>query len=690
MNLLCLRSALFGCLVFSLLPLVGCGSSQDDVMMKAARRVRPKDAEEQPVNPPPAQDQPVPQQVEIAADIAPQAAQPSALDGAPAAPSTVPVAVRQIPSIADRKPATSLTAPARRNRAVESMEKIAAALNSYSMRHGLYPPAALKSSGGIPMLSWRVAILPELGYTELYNKFNLEEPWNGPNNRKLLDLIPDEFVSPERFDTKTNFLVPTASGYLFDGGRDKRANNIEDGAENTLLLVEVDDSLAVPWTQPADFAGHYNSVKNGLGGLRGDGAFAVWANGWPTLIANEASSEQIHNAFTWESGDGQLAVTLHRPIVIESVVPVAQVAASLPAESPTTAQPAYALPTAGGSPRVATPKPVAVAEAGKRLREVFADRLKTAKKDSEMVALAEELLNEAEAMTLDTPGAFAIQTAAIKLGSNAGKLETVLRGVDQRVSRFDVDAYQENLAALSMFAIDVSQRNPRDINGMLFLRRAIPTTFAAVSNDDYDSANLLIQHSLKFINQPRDEFIPKSLGRLRAQLTGAKQQYDRAKVSLAKYRTEPNDADAASAFGRFLCFIKGDWSKGLPLLTEGGSGQLRDLATLDLKGARSLQDFVALGDNWWQLSDAAPDGIYRQASRDRASYWYSQAFAQMPESLDKLHVKARLDEAGNAEKTSPLALLESIADAADVNLSVSLVSLSEGGARFGRPNDEDE
>ena len=41
--------------------------------------------------------------------------------------------------------------------------------------------------------SWRVAILPYLEQNELYKRYNFDEPWDGPNNRKLLDQMPAIF-----------------------------------------------------------------------------------------------------------------------------------------------------------------------------------------------------------------------------------------------------------------------------------------------------------------------------------------------------------------------------------------------------------------------------------------------------------------------------------------------------------------
>ena len=59
------------------------------------------------------------------------------------------------------------------------------------------PPAALRDSGGLPLLSWRVLLLPYLGHNDLYRRFHLDEPWDGPHNKALLAEMPEVYAPPE-------------------------------------------------------------------------------------------------------------------------------------------------------------------------------------------------------------------------------------------------------------------------------------------------------------------------------------------------------------------------------------------------------------------------------------------------------------------------------------------------------------
>ena len=59
------------------------------------------------------------------------------------------------------------------------------------------PGRQASNDSGKPLLSWRVAILPYLGHQDLYNKFNLDEPWDSAHNKALLKEMPSMYTCPE-------------------------------------------------------------------------------------------------------------------------------------------------------------------------------------------------------------------------------------------------------------------------------------------------------------------------------------------------------------------------------------------------------------------------------------------------------------------------------------------------------------
>ena len=57
------------------------------------------------------------------------------------------------------------------------------------------------------------------------------------------------------------------------------------------------------------------------------------------------------------------------------------------------------------------------------------------------------------------------------------------------------------------------------------------------------------------------------------------------------------------------------------------------------------QGHAQLADRWWDLGERAKSTTYRQPCRERALHWYLQAYELLPDSLDRIHVKNRIEEA---------------------------------------------
>ncbi|TWT88825.1 hypothetical protein Mal64_23130 [Pseudobythopirellula maris] len=135
-------------------------------------------------------------------------------------------------------------------------KQIALALLLFNEDHGELPPAYFLDASGNPAHSWRVLILPYLDEQALYDAYDFDEPWDGPNNIKLLQSMPrvygdPNFAGDKALDTHTAFLAITGEGAAFPGQQPMKYSDIVDGPANTALFIEA-RGHAVPWTQPQD------------------------------------------------------------------------------------------------------------------------------------------------------------------------------------------------------------------------------------------------------------------------------------------------------------------------------------------------------------------------------------------------------------------------------------------------------
>lgn len=143
---------------------------------------------------------------------------------------------------------------ARRTECKSHLKAIGLALHQYHDKHGSFPPAYIVDADGKRLHSWRVLILPELGFDALYARYRFDEPWDGPHNTTLIKEMPPIFGCPSdssRPVGTTNYSAIVGVETMWPMEFASTIRMITDGTSNTLMVVETDD-LHVPWTEPRD------------------------------------------------------------------------------------------------------------------------------------------------------------------------------------------------------------------------------------------------------------------------------------------------------------------------------------------------------------------------------------------------------------------------------------------------------
>jgi hypothetical protein len=145
---------------------------------------------------------------------------------------------------------------ARSAQCVGNLAYLEVALRNYESTYGFLPRAAITDAHGKPLLSWRVAVLPFIGQESLYKQIKLDEPWDGPNNRRFNSVRPSVFLCPSHVERAekglTDYVAVVGPRTLFPGGgKARKRADIRDDPASTLMVVESMNS-AINWMEPRD------------------------------------------------------------------------------------------------------------------------------------------------------------------------------------------------------------------------------------------------------------------------------------------------------------------------------------------------------------------------------------------------------------------------------------------------------
>ncbi|HUT14120.1 MAG TPA: DUF1559 domain-containing protein [Thermoguttaceae bacterium] len=184
-----------------------------------------------------------------------------------------------------------------------NLKQIAIALISYEMQFGRFPAAASPLAPGQPAVSWRVRLLPHLECSDLFQEYRRDEPWDSPNNIKLLEKMPDEFRGGRtENDGKTSLMAFVGEGTALQGAESLDMVDVGDGVCDTIVVVEAGPDKAVPWTKPDDLPFDPADPLAALGEIAEDDFPAAFCDGSVRWIEKNIDPEMLRRLI--DANDG--------------------------------------------------------------------------------------------------------------------------------------------------------------------------------------------------------------------------------------------------------------------------------------------------------------------------------------------------------------------------------------------------
>jgi Ca-activated chloride channel family protein len=199
----------------------------------------------------------------------------------------------------------------RRKQCEANLKRLGLAFQEFNGEHGHFPAPCMRKRDGTPLLSWRVALLPYLGYRPLFERFHLDEPWDSLHNRLLLAEMPAELACPgvagPHFG-QTGYLVvvgpkigPTGVHTTFDPSRGAEMREITDGTSNTVVVMET--NALIPWTEPDDLHWLPGTPPAEIMSPHPGGAHVLLADGQTRFLKNTTQPVVLSSVLTIDGGE---------------------------------------------------------------------------------------------------------------------------------------------------------------------------------------------------------------------------------------------------------------------------------------------------------------------------------------------------------------------------------------------------
>jgi hypothetical protein len=281
--------------------------------------------------------------------------------------------------------------------------------------------------------------------------------------------------------------------------------------------------------------------------------------------------------------------------------------------------------------RSAPPDGPALARAEKQVRDVFGDDL-AKRKPAEIMAATTKLLQQGRE-TRDPAARYVMLREASQHAALAGNAPAALGAIDELARDYAIPALDMKAAAM-----EAAAKAPGVSANRLLVESILSVIDDAIAADRYEHAARLLKaaENVARINK----VAPPGIAVRARELEQLRKEFETVGTTWQTLVAVPNDPEANLLIGRYLCFAKGDWARGLPHLARGSNDKLRQLAEEDLAIPLVEEDQLTLADGWWEHGETEK-GLLRTRLQERAVHYYTEALPRLG-GLDKEKAEKRI------------------------------------------------
>jgi S1-C subfamily serine protease len=289
--------------------------------------------------------------------------------------------------------------------------------------------------------------------------------------------------------------------------------------------------------------------------------------------------------------------------------------------------------------REPVPSKEALAKAEKTIREQYKDDF-AKKKPADMLEVALKLQRHGAQVSDDPPRRFAFFQEGLTLAAASGDFLQALRIAEELATDFEV-----SMAELTAIIVEKATPNVRARDaGKSLAEESLGRVSEALAADDFDTADRLIKGGSIVAAKAQANSVMSAFTLRGKEVERLRKEFVQFLAAQTVLENDAKDAAASLTVGRHLCFVKGDWDKGLPLLIQGDDAALKSLAEKDTAGPETPNAQFELANAWHELAQRQETEVAKARLQGRALLWYQQALPGLV-GINKSLAEKRLAEA---------------------------------------------
>ncbi len=282
------------------------------------------------------------------------------------------------------------------------------------------------------------------------------------------------------------------------------------------------------------------------------------------------------------------------------------------------------------------------------VKDVFKDEYKNLKTPENRTELAKKLLGQAADPANNPAMAYALITESARISGEGGNISAISEASKLFAAKFPGDSLPMRIKMFESAEKALTKPSPEALSYLA--EEYLKLSDEAMAVDDFPSVSALCTNADSAAKKAKNTALISKAADKKKAAAEAVNGLKNVSAAIEKLKANPDDPDANFAVGKYVCFTKGDWDKGLTMLAKGSDNDYKEAVELDL-AAKDTASVMKSADKWWDIADKEKSKSAKSSIMSHAAARYQKILPELG-GIDKVKVEKRITQASSESEAS--------------------------------------